>query len=263
MDKVFVDDGTSYAGTSYGDLMKEYNKINENPKLNDTSIEDNYTGTHAYSKEIGLKKQSDSLLLKDNVTTGWYIKNGGLTDLPDSIRSRLFNIGVATGLAEYDEVPAGKEGKIYSKTELDRYQYVNGSWVKAIPTDSEGNEIESAYVARINGKNYLKTSSRVEGNGIDEDILHYDASTKTYYIVQIEEAVSSSKLSKISTSNYSTIDGDSVRMEEIVDEVTKVVGKGSSYTSLATNHFLEKLSLEYHDDTVYEYFKTNYPDLFE
>ncbi len=174
----------------------------------------------------------------------------------------MFNIGVATGLPEYTTVPQELKGKVYSKAELDRWQYKDGVWTKAIPTVN-GKEIESAYIARINGKNYLKTSSRVEGASIDEDILHYDSSTKTYYIIQIEEAVSSSKMSKVSTSNYRNIDGNPARMEEIVNEVTKIVSKGSSYSSLATNHYLKAMSLKYHDDKIFEYFKENYPDLFE
>ncbi len=262
MDTIFTYDGTSYLGTSYGKLRKEYSKIDPNTKLNDSTVEDSYTGSHTYVKEIGLKVNSDKLLLEDNVTTGWFIKNGGLTELPDAIRSRLFNIGVATGLPEYTTVPQELKGKVYSKAELDRWQYKDGVWTKAIPTVN-GKEIESAYIARINGKNYLKTSSRVEGASIDEDILHYDSSTKTYYIIQIEEAVSSSKMSKVSTSNYRNIDGNPARMEEIVNEVTKIVSKGSSYSSLATNHYLKAMSLKYHDDKIFEYFKENYPDLFD
>ena len=52
-------------------------------------------------------------------------------------------------------------------------------------------------------------------------------------------------------------------MEEIVNEITKIVGAGESYSTLAEKHFLKKMNLEYHDDVVYNYFKENYPELFE
>ena len=174
------------------------------------------------------------------------MKNGGLTDLPDAIRSRLFNIGVANGVKETSEARAA----------ADRWQRVNDAWSYSVPED------ESPYIARINGKNYLKTSSAVDGSDRKNDILHYDSSSSTYYVIQIEEASSSSKLSKKSNNNYAGQRGK-IAMEEIVNEITKVVGTGESYSTLATKHFLEKMNIEYHDDVVYNYFKTTYPELFE
>ena len=52
-------------------------------------------------------------------------------------------------------------------------------------------------------------------------------------------------------------------MEEIVNEITKVVGTGESYSTLATKYFLEKMEIEYHDDVVYDYFEETFPDLFD
>ncbi len=54
MDTIFTYDGTSYLGTSYGKLRKEYSKIDPNTKLNDSTVEDSYTGSHTYVKEIGV-----------------------------------------------------------------------------------------------------------------------------------------------------------------------------------------------------------------
>ena len=52
-------------------------------------------------------------------------------------------------------------------------------------------------------------------------------------------------------------------MQEYVNAVLKVVAKGDSYESLSKKHWLEEMNLKYHDTVVYEYFKTNFPDLFE
>ena len=239
---------TYYTGTEYGDLMDQYNKVYQegNPATFDTSAESTFTDSGKYTKETGLELKTRELELKDYTTEGWFIKNGGLTDLPDSIRNRLFNIGVANGVKETTEEQA----------EAERWIRENDAWKYVVPAE------ESPYVARINGKNYLKTASSVDGSDPENDILHYDSSTSTYYVVQIEEAASSSKLSKKSDHSYAEL-RNKTAMEEIVNEITKVVGTGESYSTLATKYFLEKMEIEYHDDVVYDYFKENYPELFD
>ena len=257
------DDGLQYfKGTEYGDLIEQYSRIDDNDLTTNSEAETTFTDTHKYTKETGLMLKTRELELKDYTTTGWYIKNGGLTDLPDSIRNRLFNIGVANGVPEFSTHLVGHTS-YYTRDELDRWQYSEeNGWEYAIPTDEKGEEIESAYVVRIKGKNYLKSSSAVEGSDIGRDILHYDSDSSTYYIVQIEEASSSSKLSKKGDNSYKVSRGAG-DMESIVNEVTKIVGTSESYSTLATKHYLEKMDLEYHDDVIYDYFKENYPDLFE
>ena len=250
--EVFKNLGDYYTGTEYGDLMEKYNKIYNAPLLPgssatfDTNAESTFTDSGKYTKETGLELKTRELELKDYTTSGWFIKNGGLTDLPDSIRSRLFNIGVANGVKETAE----------AQLAADRWQKVEGAWTYSIPED------ESPYVARINGKNYLKTASSIDGSDNKNDVLHYDSGTSTYYVVQIEEAASSSKLSKKSANSYTELRGKGA-MEEIVNEITKVVGTGESYSTLATKYFLKKMNIEYHDDVIYNYFKENYPELFE
>ncbi|MBO4286057.1 MAG: hypothetical protein J5880_01845 [Bacilli bacterium] len=251
--EVFKDQGTYFTATEYGDLMEQYNKIYVAPILPgseatfDTSAEDTFTDTNKYTKETGLELKTRELELKDYTTTGWFVKNGGLTDLPDAIRNRLFNIGVANGVKETAEAQNAEE----------RWQKnANNEWEYKIP------ENESPYIARINGHNYLKTASSIDGSSRENDILHYDSSSSTYYVVEIEEAASSSKLSKKSANSYAVLRGNEA-MEEIVNEVTKVVATAESYATLATKYFLEKMNIEYHDDVVYNYFEETYPELFE
>ena len=94
-------------------------------------------------------------------------------------------------------------------------------------------------------------------------MLFYDTASSTYYIIQIEEAASSSKLSKDSDSNYAEIYNSAEKMEEIVADVARVVAENDSYKTLSTKHWLEKADLQYHDEAVYDYFLENYPELFE
>ncbi len=236
--------GNFYLGTKYGDLSEKYIKMKDVAHYGvNSDYESTFSGSNAYPTYVGLEQEKLALKENDNTTTGWYVKNGGLTDLPESIRSRLFNIGVATGVKE----------KEADQLAMDR-QYVSGEWKEA--------ENENAYVCRINGHNYLKTASRVKGEKIDNDILHYDADSKTYYIVEIEEAVSASKLSKTSENNYAHTRSEEV-MQDVINEVSKIVGQGESYSTLATKKYLKAMDIKYHDQSVYDYFKENYPELFD
>ena len=235
---------TVYLGTEYGDMMEDYAKIAEDPAITDTSIESDFTSSNTYPAEVGKEIKEREINLHDHTQNGWFIKNGGLSDLPSSIRDRLFNVGVANGLVEGNEEKAAAQ---------DRWQYDNGAWSYEAPED------ESRYVALINGVYYLKSDS---AESTDKDMVHYDSSSKTYYIVRIKEASSVSKLSKVNDNRYSETRGLKV-MEDFVNEICENVATNDTYKTLSTKHWLEEAALKYHDDVIYDYFKTNYPELFE
>lgn len=227
-----------YLGTEYGDLMEDYSKITTDPLTTNSAIESSFTNNNSYTKEVGLEIKSNEIELRDHTENGWYIKNGGLSNLPETIRTRLFNIGVANAL-DNDNTIDRFAGATYT-----------------VPAD------ESSYIAKINGKYYLKTAETESSDDAEKDILHYDADSSTYYIIQVEEAASTSKLSKTSDNSYTHTRGADV-MEEIVSEVVRIVATSGSYKALSTEHWLEAAGLKYHDQVVYDYFKENYPDLFE
>lgn len=222
-----------YLGTDYGDMMMDYLKIKDDILTTDTSKESDFTDSHKYAKETGKLIKERKLANKDYTTNGWFIKNGGLSDLPSELRTRLFNIGVANALDN-------------DKT-VDRWTADSATY--AVP-DGESN-----YVAKINGKYYLKVAQKEAGADAKDDILFND--NGNFYVVQIEEAISASKLAKESTVYTSTA------KEEIINEVAKVIANDDSYKTLSTKHWLEKCTLKYHDTKVYEYFESNYPELFD
>ena len=233
-----------FKGTEYGDMMEKYAKIESNPQLTDTEIESDFTGGGQYTKEVGKALKEREIFLNDHTETGWYIKDGGLSNLPDSIRSRLFNVGVANALSEKADEEAAKDR--WSK-DGDVYKYAKS------PN-------ESPYVARINGAYFLKTETTESGSA-DRDMVFYDKDSQTFYIVQILEAASSSKLSKIND-NRSAVTRPAMA-ETFVTEICEVVAQKDTYETLSTKHWLDKAGILYHDQVVYDYFKSNYPELFD
>ena len=225
-----------YVGTDFGDMMAKYIKIKDDINTTDTSAESDFTGSYTHTKEVGKEIKINEIKKNDYVTDGWFIKSNSVGDLPDSIKTRLFNIEVSNVLD--------------SDTATDRFVKENNVWNYKVP------ENESKLVATINGKHYLKVGSKQSGADIKDDILFYEGGK--YYVVQIEEAVSGSKLAKeATTEKYSES-----KKEEIINEVARVVANNDTYQSASTKHWLEQAAIKFHDSKIYDYFKENYPDLF-
>ena len=240
-DGAFPYDSTNkfYVGTDYGDMMANYIKIKDDINTTDSSQESDFTGSYTHTIEVGKEIKENEIKRNDYVTDGWFVKSGSVGDLPDSIKSRLFNIGIANVL---DTESAATDR--FVKGEGDEYSY-------KVP------ENESKLIAKINGKYYLKVSSKQSG-ALEQDDILFNENGK-YYVVQVEEAVSGSKLAKESTSpKY-----DVSKKEDIINEVARVVANNDTYKSASTKHWLEQAAIKYHDSKIYDYFKENYPDLFD
>ena len=242
-----------YKGTEYGDLMADYNKISDDPHLTDSTIESTFTNSGAYTKEEGLKIKKRDVNAKDHTQNGWFLKSGGLSDLP--MRSRLFDVGVANALSELEGSTKSEDQSKLVQQDRWQYDFANSKWNYTKP------EGENAYVARINGRYFLKNSVTESGQ-YDKDMVFYDSSSSTYYIVEIEEAASTSKLSKENANRYAETRGNAVA-EEFINEIVEKVASSDTYRGLSTKYWLEKASLKYHDTVVYDYFKANYPELFD
>ena len=225
-----------YRGTDYGDMMENFKKMTFDINTTDTSVESDYTGSGAYPISVGYQIKTNELKTKNYVTDGYFISTNSVADLPDSVKTRLFNIGVSTVLDNDDTV--------------DRFE----TTTYTVP------EKESKLVAKINGKYYLKVASKQAG-ALDKDDILFKEDGK-YYVIQIEEAVSGSKLSKTSDV-YEKDASNPDRKEDIINEVARVVASNDTYKSLSTKHWLEKAAIKYHDTKIYDYFKDNYPDLFD
>ncbi len=224
------DNYTYYVGTDYGDMMANFAKIKDNLNITDTALESDFTGSYSYTAGVGREIKENEIRAKSYVTDGWFVRENSIGDLPDSIKNRLVEIGVANVLD--------------NESTVDRY----AEDTYKVP------ENESKLVAKINGAYYLKVASKQAGANEKDDILFYEGGK--YYVVQIEEAVSHSKLSKESEKYAAD------KKEEIINEVARLIGENDTYKNLSTKHWLKEAALKYHDTKVYDYFKENYPDLF-
>lgn len=226
-----------FQGTAYGDMIEEIKKINDNPDLSQN--ESSYTGNNAYTKEIGMQIKTNGLKLNDYTSTGWYVKSVGISSLPDSIKNQIFDINVANAL----------NGEACVK-----YEYDGTKWTTNETEDNLGSLIN--VVGEIKGQYFLRNTTRVKDNPVQSDILF--ESDGTYYIVLIEDAIRSKNLNK---DNY---DKDTyATLERYINEIVEIVADSDTYKNLSKQHWVEKMDLKYHDQVIYDYFKTNFPDLFE
>ena len=232
-----------YNGTDYGDMMKNFEKIKKDINLTDSAVESDFTNSYTWDASKGLIKKSNEIKTKDYTIDGWYSESNGLGDLPDSIKSRLFNIGVAN---------------VLDNTSIqDRVSYNEESGEFA---GYDASVDSSKLVAKIGGKYYLKVASK-ESTAKPEDDILFNVDGK-YYIIQIEEAVSGSKLAKNNNETYKD-ENNPDKKQEIINEVARVVASKDTYQTLSTKHWLEKAAIKYHDTKIYDYFKDNYPELFD
>lgn len=235
--------GLDLTKTLNGDILAQYAKINVNPQLTDETIENDFTGNGEYRPEEGLLRKQNSLRKQDLTTDGWYVKNGGLESLPSEIRNRLFNIGVANGV---DRI-------------VDEYD----------PSYTGASSQKSDFVRKLHGKYYLipqNSQQIVNPNVPNRDFLLFDASSSTYYIIQIEEAVNTTKLNKseTSTNNYDALHPSMPGYREMIaGDVAKILGSRDANKTSAYNHFLKEYSIVFHDQDIWEYFKESFPDVYD
>jgi hypothetical protein len=228
--------GEAFPRNLYGEILERFSKINpENPLLTDKSIESEFTGNGQYTPEIGLAIKANELSKRDFTTDGWHVKNGGLGSLPASIRDRVFNIGVANAIDRISDETAGV-----------------------------ANPQTSDFLRKINGVSYLIPQTSQQND--TRNFLLYDANSTTYYIVQVLEAVNTTKMnaSTTSTTNYDAIVGDDGETRTLIaGEIARILGVREASINASNLHWLKLADLKFHDQTIYDFFKERFPTLYD
>lgn len=228
-------DGVTYKyfkETKYGQLIERYSLIDEDNRYASeeaNSALQEFTSSLKYTKEKGLKIKLAELALSDYTTDGWYVKNGGLTDLPEAIRNRLFNINVSKEVDNVD--PATYE---YAQTDYTKY---------------------------IKGHYYLTPATSEAGD--ENNFIIYDDGS--FYMIEVEEAVSTSKLNIDGSASYVELKTGvgALFTEEIARELAATLGTKDSYVNNAYASYIEKYAVMYHDTSVLDFFKEKFPELFD
>ena len=233
-----------FKGTAYGDMMEELEKVSDNPKLSEN--ENTYTNSNTYTVEVGKEIKTRELQLKDYTSTGWYIKSVGISTLPDSIKNQLFDINVANALS----------GEESNKCVEYTYDSAEAKWKT---NESVDNKNLINVVGKINGQYFLRKTSRISGEPVENDILL--ESDGTYYVVLVQDAIRSKNLNK---ANYANADAAALdKLETYINEIVQLVADNDTYQTLSKKHWIKKMDLKFHDTVVYDYFKTTFPEIFE
>jgi len=229
-----VQAGDYYKDTKLGEILVSFQKAQQAEDLGRFAPEsltaelDKFTG-EGKTKEYGLMQKLISLAKEDFTTDGWYLKNGGITELPSALRDRLFNIRVANDLENVaEESPYGTY-------------------------DSKH------YFRNINGKKLVLPTN---ASSSDYNYVYADMDGKAFYILEVLEAPSTAKLNKDSAAAYKDGDEvDEVKIEQISRQVAKILGTKDSYIKDAYTEFLNNYEFTFYDQSLFDYLKSEYPDL--
>ncbi len=231
--------GMGFDNSLYGDILTDYAKINiANELLTDKTIESEFTGSMSYAPEVGKEIKTNALRKTDLTEDGWFLKSTDLSNLPAALTSRLWDISTANGL---------KINLNEARTETD------SKFVKFI-NDGNGD-----------GTYYLKPATYELGaDSKNYDIVFYDETSSTYYIVQVLEAVNATKLKKVEDGEVASGKQYTEAMrKEAVYEIAKKYGTRDTNKTKAMVEYLRNANIMFHDQDVYDYFLTNYPEMFE
>lgn len=221
-------DSTS-ASTLTGKVLKDKKKIEDgidNYYRADLSLESEYTGSGAYSYQKGLRKALDDIAAKNLVTQGIYLQKDGISGIPDELKDRIFSPRITTSKANIELMKTGVSKDI-TVIEPDGYRYLT----------------------------FANAPS-----GSNDEIIYYDASSKTYYLTRLLDVVDTNALSKTSTTS---IYSDPAQKEQIAREVAYCLSTTGNYKNDAIVYWLSRTKFKYYDEDFLTYIKDNYKDVFK
>ncbi len=226
---------------TYADF--KFDKKNHLTSDQQTALED-ITNKGAYTIEKGLEIKEREARLTDMTTDGWFLKSSGVSELSDEIKNNLFNINVANIIDKEIATDTTKSG--------DKVRYFG---------ENNRDKTKGTYLSR---KAFLFDAQKAKETSV---VLDDDSN---FYIVEVQEAVSSSKLSTTDVSNsYLELKATknpldtNVITNEITSKVTEQVASGDTYKKNAEQYYLMISNILFYDQSVYDYFKSQFPDLFK
>ena len=258
-DLIIVPAGNYYKQSKLGKILVEYQKAIEGEQQGRFATAENKAALESFtsdgkSKQYGLLQKVVSLMKEDYTTDGWYVKNGGLSELPSALRDRLFNIRISESL---------DNGSLVKETVEDdtmgAYEYIDGD-------KSKDKLTRLPYLRNVYDKKLILPANALSYNAPDNDhynYIYHDRDAKAFYICEVLEAPSTAKLNPESGSAYkkSETEVNTVKIEQIARQVAKILGTKDSYIKDAYTEYLNKYEFTFFDSSLYDYLKAEYPDL--
>lgn len=214
---------TYYDNTEYANLIQQYSTLANDNATNNSTNYDTFTTIDSLNYDPIV----GFTIKTDAIRVEDFTTSGWQTrdssSLPDAIKNKLYSFGLVSE---------------WNNSLEDDGQYV-GSYIYQDP---------------VTGKSYLKTDSY---SSTAQSIIWQDSDS--YYIVEIEDII---------TPNLVAISSDENKDEkESRENKARVAGytlaSGDTYRTNAITYYLEQCNINYHDQDVYDYFVSNYPDLFD
>lgn len=197
-----------------------------------TNIISKYTGAYSYSVNWGVTLEERKLNAEDYTEDDFFVEKTGLTGLPSNIRSSLFSMTVSKKLATI------------------------GGTTFLLPEQQENTE----YFFKAGETTELKLDTKEKALAAARNLIHYDASSSTYYIVIVDAYDYSTTDLAGGESTAETVDTNK-RAKAINTAI--LLGENSTYQEDTLLHYFEEYGLTYHDQDFYDYLSSTYEDLFE
>lgn len=250
---IFDQDFQVYPNTKLGELLDSYNKALRARDNGLLATDDDMTEYEKFSNGESLadvlKNKIISLAKEDNTVNGWFVKNGGITELPSALRDRLFKTNVA---ADFED---GYILETAADRTIGKYRYVDGD-----PSKTMIDRVP--FVRNIENRKFIMSANAEKFDTNNDNFIYTDGSS--FYICQVLEAVSTSKLDVDNNKAYKNGDTvDVMKIENFARQIAKVLSTKDTYITNAYTKYLEKYGFEFYDSSLYDYFKGQYPDLFD
>ena len=214
-----------YENTEFADLVEQYSTLTNDPDTNNATNYETFTtiDSHNYDPVVGFTIKTDELIVKDFTTSGWQTRDA--SSLPDAIKNKLYS-----------------------------FSFVN-EWNSTLETNDPfvGTYI---YEDPVTQRKYLRKDSF---SSTPDSLLWNDGDN--YYIVEIEDIVTPSLVSITNDGEQSQ--DEKVKRENKARTIGYSLASSDTYTTNAITYYLEQCNINYHDQDVYDYFNTTYPDLFD
>ncbi len=207
-------------------IDEEVAKITDkNQYTTDSDLESSYTGSYTYPVSHGVELAKRELEVKDLITEGTFLKSNSVGNVPTTLKNNIFSSNIST---DTDSIKNGtKKDVTYISTHGDA------------------------------DLRYIAPSTSISGSSsLVDKMVTYDSSTKSYFIVQLNSVVTTSRISQ------SDSDTDTVKTEKrtLAMNAAYEMASSDTYKKTAIVYFLTSNTISYSDPDFYSYIKTNYPD---